>query len=72
MDRSKIKEATQLNGELENLEWQIKLCKENEDISHYWNLFRYLSPVGKATVQSAILCEAETDRIELAGKIDEL
>ena len=72
MDRNKIKEATQLNGDLENLEWMIKRCKDNGAKGDYENLMSVLSPVGKATVWSAILCEAETDRIGLEGKIDEL
>ena len=72
MDRNKIEEAARLDAELKNLEWLIGRCPQRGLDVDYENLMCVLSPVGKATIRSAILCEARTDRIELERKIAEL
>jgi hypothetical protein len=72
MDRDKIKEGWKLVVELEDLEWKIKYCKDPGTMGVYCNLLERLSPAGKEEVFATIMREAEKDRIELAGKIDEL
>jgi hypothetical protein len=50
----------------------IDRCPQRGLDVDYGNLMCVLSPAGKATIRSAILCEAGTDRIELERKIAEL
>jgi hypothetical protein len=72
MDRSKIKEATQLDLNLQSLEALMNCCTADRRDLDFFDLMCVLSVVGKGTVISAILYEANKDRIELERKIAEL